>query len=146
MIYIGIDTGVKTGLAVWSCRAQKFLEIKTLKLHQAMRSVRQYKTAAEAGFYKGLIVRFEDARLRKWYGSNSNTKLQGAGSIKRDAKIWEDYLTDMMITFEAVAPAKGMTKMSPDPFKALTKWQEKTSEHSRDAALLVFGLKNKNEI
>lgn len=138
MIYIGIDTGVSTGLAVWSCRAMKFIEIETLKIHQAMQTVIEFNISAEAGFYSGLTVIIEDARLRKWYGNNSNAKLQGAGSVKRDAKIWEDFLKDKGINFELVAPSKGMTKMNAKSFEFLTKWTNKTSEHSRDAALLIF--------
>lgn len=138
MIFIGIDTGVKTGLAVWSSRSKRFVEISTCKIHEAMRTVRQYQTAAEAGFYSGLLVRVEDARLRKWYGNRSEAKRQGAGSVKRDAKIWEDYLTDIGVSFELCEPQKGLTKVDAQQFKLLTKWTERTSSHSRDAALLVF--------
>ena len=139
MLYIGIDTGVNTGVAVWSCRSKRLLEVETMKIHEAMKLVRQYKTSADAGFYKGILVCVEDARLRKWFGKNSNAKLQGAGSIKRDAKIWEDYLIDMEIDFKLICPSKGMTKMKAEPFKKLTGWKGKTNSHSRDAALLVFG-------
>ncbi len=66
-------------------------------------------------------------------------KQQGAGSVKRDCKIWEDFLTDLDIPFEMVAPRKGMTKYSAAAFKKLTGYEGKTSEHARDAAMLVFG-------
>jgi hypothetical protein len=36
-------------------------------------------------------------------------------------------------------PAKGATKLDPDFFKALTGWKKRTSEHARDAAMIVFG-------
>ena len=34
-------------------------------------------------------LRIEDARLRKWYGNAGREELQGAGSVNRDASIWE---------------------------------------------------------
>ena len=66
-------------------------------------------------------------------------KLQGVGSVKRDASIWEDYLTDLGIEFEMVAPKRNVTKLSQDRFKAMTGWKNRTNEHGRDAAMLVFG-------
>lgn len=136
MILIGIDTGVSTGVAVWDTATRQLLQVKCLMIHQAIELVEGFNARAKIKVY------FEDARLRKWYGKNSNAKLQGAGSVKRDAKIWEDFLNDKGIESVAVAPAKGMTKMKAPAFKMLTKWDEQTNEHSRDAALLVYGRTN----
>ena len=85
------------------------------------------------------MVIFEDARLRKWYGSKSDAKLQGAGSVKRDSSIWEDFLKDKGIPFQGIHPLQGLTKLTSVYFKRITKWDGKTSEHSRDAAMLVIG-------
>ena len=40
MIYIGIDTGVNTGVAVWDNRQRTFLQIETMMIHRAMEIVR----------------------------------------------------------------------------------------------------------
>ncbi len=142
MYYIGIDTGVNTGVAIWDNRKRSLLQVETMKIHQAMELVKRYKEVAAANGAK-LIVRVEDARLRKWFGCNSpqkdRAKLQGAGSVKRDCSIWEDYLTDIGIEFQMVAPKNNATKISSESFKALTGWKKRTSEHCRDAAMLVFG-------
>ena len=37
-------------------------------------------------------------------------RLQGVGSVKRDATIWEDYLTELGVEFEMVAPKRNITK------------------------------------
>lgn len=63
----------------------------------------------------------------------------GAGSIKRDAKIWQDFLEDGKYNFEMVAPKNNTTKLRADVFSKMTNWKDKTNEHSRDAAMLVFG-------
>lgn len=136
-ILIGIDTGTNTGLAVWDSRRRGFLEVKTYKIHQAMQRVMDFSLIAEKE-ETTLKVYFEDARLRKWYTGGAEKK-QGAGSIKRDAVIWQDFLTDLGIEFSSVAPHKGMTKLKPEYFERLTGWKGRTSHHARDAAMLVFG-------
>jgi hypothetical protein len=137
MIYVGIDTGKHTGVAVWcSGRNNNFFSmIKTMPIHKAMKVVMDLKES----YKDDLFVIFEDARQRKYFGSSGKEVWQGAGSIKRDAVIWEDFLTDEGIAFRAVPPAKGSTKKTPKAFKDLTGWAAPTSEHSRDAAMLVFG-------
>lgn len=138
-IYIGIDTGVNTGLAVWDAVKKRFTQVHTLKIHTAFNVVE--KVIWESlSIHMTATVRVEDARLRKWFGEQvGREQLQGAGSIKRDAKIWEDFLTDLGCEFEMVAPKNNRTKVNAKSFEQMTGWQERTSEHSRDAAMLVFG-------
>lgn len=134
---IGIDTGTQTGYAVWNIETKGFEEIQTLKIHQALDSVLEYHKL----YGDKLLVRFEDARLRKWYGRATNAKLQGVGSVKRDAKIWEDFLKDNLINYEAVHPKNIRTKLKSERFQRITKYKGRTSEHARDAAMLVFKFK-----
>ena len=136
MICIGIDPGTHTGVAVWDTREGKFLSLETLWIHDALFYVKRLSEE-----YRGQIqVVFEDARQRKWYGKgNTNAKLQGAGSVKRDCSIWEDFCKDYGIPFRAIPPVKGATKITPEYFKLISHYQGRTSEHSRDAAMLVIG-------
>jgi hypothetical protein len=130
--YIGIDCGVNTGVAVWNSEAQKFIGVGSMKIHEAMELIKDYVFSME------VFVRVEDARLRKWFGPRSDAKLQGAGSVKRDAKIWEDFLVFYNIPFEMVPPQFNATKLKAEVFAKITKWERKTNEHARDAAMLVF--------
>ena len=132
MLYIGIDTGVHTGFAVWDSKERKLIELSTLKIHTAMLRVKELSISDE------VVVYFEDARKRKWFGSAGREQLQGAGSVKRDCTIWEDFLTDLDIPYHAVAPKNNTTKMNADLFAKITHWEGRTSEHARDAAFLVF--------
>lgn len=129
--YIGIDPGTNTGIAIWSVASQSFLTIDCVKLHKAMEMVLSISG-------KGVCVRFEDARLRTWFGNSGREVLQGVGSIKRDCNIWEDFLLDNNIVYEKVKPKAGSTKWAADYFKKVTGWAERTNEHSRDAAVLVY--------
>lgn len=146
MIVIGIDPGDHTGLAVWDTGQQAFVLLATLPLHKAMQEVVKWTTAPElAPQRKGKKVHVvcEDARQRTWFAPERNVseyrgKLMGAGAAKRDAKIWEEFLADNGINYEAHKPQAGTTKWSADYFTRITGYTGRTSEHARDAALLVF--------
>lgn len=133
---IGLDPGVNTGIAVWDCEKKRFDLIATLKIHEAM----NYINLIDNSYTFKVIV--EDAR-KATFGRNNEKdfhKAQGAGSVKRDCKIWEDFLTDLGFDFEMKRPRKSITKLSSESFKILTKWEGRTSSHSRDSALLVIGM------
>lgn len=140
MLYIGIDTGVHTGIAVWDSDKQKFIRVETVKIHEAMAIVARI---AETDI--DLHVRFEDARQRKWIPMSKNMtaelgRSQGAGYVKAHCQIWEDFLTDYQISFEAIPPRRNVTKLSAEQFERITGHKARTSEHARDAAMLVYGL------
>lgn len=134
--YLGIDTGTNTGVAIWDTQAKNFITLETCRIHVAMKIVEDIYDLVENEIH----VRVEDARLRRWYNNSDREKLQGAGSIKRDAVIWEDFLKDLGVSFEMVAPKNNITKLDMDRFGKLTGWNERCSGHARDAAFLVFGL------
>ena len=135
MICIGMDPGTHTGVAVWDTRVGKFLSLETMPIHQALMEVYKWRQRPVE-----IQVVFEDARQRTWFGKgDTNAKAQGAGSVKRDCSIWEDFCKDYGIPFWAKPPVKGATKVSADYFKMVSHWEGRTSEHSRDAAMLVLG-------
>jgi len=134
-IIIGIDPGTETGFAVWDKLDREFREINSCKIHEALRRVLEY----QRNHWEELFVRFEDARLRTWFGNTGPEKWKGAGSIMRDCSIWQDFLQDNGVHFAGMAPRIGLTKMPADKFKAFTGWQWKTNNHGRDAAMLVYG-------
>ena len=140
-VHIGIDPGVKTGYAAWDCATRKFASVQTLQIHQAMEYVLQHHRAGTLA-----MVSFEDARQRTWFGGADSRQQkygagirEGVGSVKRDCSIWADFLDFHMIDFLAVKPQAGATKWDAETFKRITGWTERTSEHARDAGLLVFG-------
>lgn len=134
-IAIGIDSGVSTGFAIWNKEKKRFDELKTVKIHDAMFRI---KDMYDKGY--SMIVRVEDARLRKWFGNAGREKLQGAGSVKRDASVWEDFLTEYSIPHEMVAPKNNKTKLDATTFKKITGYVGQTSQHARDAGFLVYNL------
>lgn len=142
MIAIGIDPGTKTGLAVKDLQTGKFLEIKTMKIHEAFDVLLGYRMGTKP---QELFVVVEDARKRQWFGKAGREKLQGAGSIKRDCVIWQDFLSDLPgCNFRFEPPKKGATKWSLNVWQKATGWTGRTSEHARDAALLIHRLNARN--
>lgn len=135
-IIIGIDPGVNTGVAIYSKETKKLVSVVSTEIHEAMKIVSQnYAAHGQA-----LLVRFEDARLRNWFGTAGREQLQGAGSIKRDCKIWEDFLSSLGVPFEMIPPNRNVTKLNKEQFKRITEYPFRTNEHGRDAAMLVFGM------
>lgn len=133
-LIIGIDPGVKTGFAVVRPMIMKLLAANTYSIIEAFAQVRHLKSEGHQ-----IEIWFEDSRQRKWFGKKDREALQGAGSIKRDCKIWQEFCEYYNIPFKAIPPQKGQTKWDAKYFKRITGWTSRTSEHARDAAALVFG-------
>ena len=132
---IGIDPGKVTGCAIWDCKKQEFYTVFSGGILDVMDKLEIYTVFGENFFF------IENPNLRKWYGNNSNQKQQGAGSIKRDYSIWVEWFNKMDAEYYQLNPKNIRTKLDAGSFKNITKWTEKTNEHSRDAAMMVFGQK-----
>jgi hypothetical protein len=128
---IGIDPGVHTGIAVID-KSNKYIFITSMQILQSIDYVKLLQTRGE------VVLIIEDARQRKWFGSNANAKQQGAGSIKRDATIWEELCNATNIDALFCAPAKGRTKIDKKLFHKITNWNKQTNEHGRDASMLII--------
>ena len=135
-VLIGIDTGVKTGYAVAHDvgNGGQLEEVKTLSITRAMDRV---KELAEVHGKENMKLYIEDARLRTWV-VGGREKLQGVGSVKRDALIWDNWCKEQGFHYVMVHPKENATKLKPERFKQLTGYVKQTSEHGRDAAMLVF--------
>lgn len=153
---IGIDPGKTTGVAIKRMDAFNgtLTEVTSCALHRAFALLAPYDRATT-------LVVFEDARLREWYGTGEQALyrkfignmpmtqqerhaykglLLGAGSVKRDCTIWEDYLTDEGFLFVGQRPQAKKTKLQGDFFKRVTGYKARTNEHGRDAAMLIINL------
>lgn len=138
MIVVGIDPGIHTGLAVWDTSTRQFLEIRTVGIVSAM----EYLSEIRQDRGIGLLV-FEDARQRTWIPREKDIRqvkgrAMGAGSVKRDCSIWEEWCKAKGIQFIATRPKTGLTKLTDAYFRGLTGYDRRTNDHGRDAAMLVF--------
>lgn len=127
-IRIGIDPGRSTGIAITGSDG-KLRNLDTLLIHEAMDAVKSVAHIPD------ILVVVEDARKR----SGRPEAAQGAGSVKRDCTIWEDFLTSLKISFKMVPPIKNGTRFRDQIFKAhYPYWTKRTSEHARSAANLLI--------
>lgn len=133
-LYIGIDPGVQTGFATYNPYFKK-LTVETSRTHKIWEAVKELSKSDE------VIVYLEDARLRKWFGNLGKEAHQGAGAIKVQCTLWQQFLDDNEIAYQLVPPKANLTKLTKDQFKALTGYPKATSVHGRDAAMLVFNRK-----
>ena len=138
-VLVGIDCGVKTGVSM-SINGKIEL-LKTMGIVRAMEFVE-----FECRVQVGVKIYIEDARKRTWIPKEKNLKARigrakGAGSVSRDAQIWEEFCKLHGFEYELVAPKNNKTKLDAESFKRLTGWTCQTNEHGRDAAMLIYGRK-----
>lgn len=140
-IVIGIDPGTNTGFTAYNCDTKQYLHCETLPIHIAI--FRIEKLVEFDFFPRGMLIIVEDSR----HISGPNEKKLGAGSIRRDCSIWEDYLEELVkrtskdITFIFVRPTNNKyLKMNPHEWTKYSKYQgnRMPSEHARDSATYLF--------
>lgn len=139
LIVVGIDPGVNTGFAIYSQEQKQLLKVESMAIHLAILEIRELHQL----YGEKLFVRIEDPNTYIPYKNvqQSSSRLQGAGSIKRDCKIWVDLLDHQKIRYELVSLRSSLKKLTSETFKNYTKWKQKTNEHGRDAAMLAFDYK-----
>ena len=132
---IGIDPGVRTGYAVWNRIDRDFTLVETDILIAAYNDLRDRMWHTDTDT-DPVAFRIEDARKR----GGKREKAQGAGSVKRDSKIWEEICQYHDWPYQLVPPLKNATKFNAQTFQNVTGWDGRTSQHARDAGMLVYGL------
>ena len=140
-IYIGIDPGETTGIAVWNSSKKKFIEFKGLKFWDAIKYVTEHLDDYDVKLIIENPNMNKAMHLSTIKGSKSEAMTlniaQKVGMNKRDAKLWIDYCKFMQVSFHTVKPIR--RKLDSDMFNRLTGWKERSNQHSRDAGMLVFG-------
>ena len=136
MLIAGIDPGVNTGIAVWDTASRQLVAVTCTGIVKAFRFLEDYRISR---------LYFEDARMRKWIPRERHIRqfkgrAMGAGSVKRDCSIWQEWCEVNGIEYVAVPPKNNTTKLSDAMFRGITGYDGRTNEHGRDAAMLVFGI------
>lgn len=132
-INIGIDPGTNTGIAI--VEDGILTMVKTLGITQAMKAI----SIMRMNRFDTITLHVENPNMRKFFGKTGREKLQGAGSIKRDYAIWEEFAKEEGITLVPVSPASIGSQFDNEAvFKAATGWTARTSKHGRDAVKIVY--------
>lgn len=140
MLVLGIDPGRHTGLASWDVDNRRLIHVWSTTIDQAFDQVNEMALLSP----QRLLVIFEDARRRSWYGRMDLMVAkyglgvrEGAGAAKRDATAWSHFLKRIDVPHVGIGPRAGGTKWSAQQFAAATGWAKQSNQHGRDAALLV---------
>jgi hypothetical protein len=137
---IGIDPD--KGIAVWDVRARRLLRVSTTTFWDIIEILRQAQM-----WDGGVEVHIEAPYMNKptWITSASrytqDKVSQNVGANKMKALLLVEFCRRMnIVCFERKPTAKSFTKMSAEQFAKITGWTDRTSDHGRDAAMLVFGI------
>ena len=152
MIYIGIDPGESTGLAIWDSRQGKITIMTTTTFWGAINTIKlnsdsptHIHVVIEDCTQNAPVFGIENT-YRSTKGLHAN-KLRAVarqginvGTVMEKTKLMIKWLEDNNILHSKVRPTKkSATKLKADTFNNITKWNKRTNEHQRDAAMLVFG-------
>lgn len=153
--YIGVDAGNYTGFAVWNSVAKKFRELDTYNFWQTIQRLTEYGNLMNKGQAMVTVV-IEDVTqnspvffAEKTYSNTEGEhkqklgavcmQAQRVGSVKEKTTLMIEFCEMWKIPIIKQRPTKGsLTKMKADKFKDMTGFEGRTSEHSRDAAMLCF--------
>lgn len=137
---IGIDAGKHTGLAIYNAISKKLTDLQTVDFWRAYELITRFYDSDSTlvvienpNLIKAVFIRGNIANAR------AQSKLsQNVGSVKRETGLLAEGLRRAGFTVEEVQPVRSKIKDSKY-FNKLTRWEGRTSQHARDAAMLVIG-------
>lgn len=137
MYLIGIDPGVSTGFAI--AKDGKIINVKTVDFWDCIKLLRDMQNM-------GIVVYVENPNANKPVffkrGANNAAMMQrvaqNVGSNKRDAQLIIQFCERYKIDVRPQKPL-GTKSIDANYFELLTGYKERTSQHGRDAAMLIAG-------
>lgn len=135
---VGIDPGTHTGLALYDAAEAKLEAVTALPFWEAAERLRTVaprvacvvvEDARRVGLY---------ARHRKLSGARRDRAARSIGMIDRDVSLWLDLCERLALPVVTAEPTR--SKWDADTFRRITGYTERTNEHGRDAARLVYGM------
>ena len=138
---VGIDPGIKCGWAMWDHTEQDFTAIKTLSFWDTIEAISLLRPMSMFTVYIEDPQQNKPVFARKGvHGPALSRVAQNVGSNKAYARLIIEFCERHGVQYKAVRPdSKSMTKMTAKQFQQMTGWMQRTSEHARDAAALVWG-------
>jgi hypothetical protein len=157
-IFIGIDAGKICGLSVWHKFEKKFLSIESCSFWECIESLERAKkfyipindydlTVVIEDVTQHSPVFFAMTTYKTTKGNHDNKIRAVCEQAKRVGMVWDK--TNLIMEWcekhnvkliKRKPTRRSGTKMKADTFKNFTKWQGATNEHSRDSAMLIFGM------
>ena len=140
---IGIDPGVQTGFAWYDRQQKEMVEFNTANFWEVY-----HRFASETAWRFECIVVIEVPNSKRpMYRRIDNNSDVGRirenmsakiGSNRREAELLADGLEQLGYEVRRVTPSR--TKLNAEQFARRTGIKTRTSQHVRDAVMLVYGL------
>jgi hypothetical protein len=130
---IGIDPGMNNGFAIYDRQLAQITHCTCLPLHVLFDTLKSWQK-------NGIEVFIENPNTWISFGSKkkSDARLQGAGAVKQTYRHIVEFLDDYEIAYTPTKLQGNLKKVSRDYFAKITGYTDKTNEHGRDAAMIVF--------
>ena len=132
---IGIDVGIVSGFAVFDRGEKRLIQVTSLKLFMLLERIRAWANNNEIRVY---IENPNTYRRFKGNEKQNSAKMAGSGAVKQTYKHIVELLEYDKIPFTPVSVIGTLKKLDAETFAKYTKWEGKTNEHGRDAAMIVF--------
>lgn len=140
MRVIGLDPGVNTGMAVYE--DGELVSLQTIEPHQIEWHLSQYQ-------FQPLFVVFEDSRLQSHVWLPSQSKGVAANIARKVGMVdaW-CYLIERVceqhdIAYMRISPKAKGGKIDAELFKKVTRWDKRSNQHERDAAIVAWHFRSK---
>lgn len=145
---IGLDPGVKTGFCLYDNTARKIVKLCTLEFWEVFDIISQLNDSYITGI-KRLKFVIENPALNKptfnKEGGNTALKMQkiaqNVGYNKREAMLLIEGIRRLGYEVKEVVPSKKSAykgKITKQFFNKLSGWTGSSSQHARDAGMLVI--------
>lgn len=147
-IYIGVDPDNHlNGLAVYDPEV-KDLELRLVSFWDLIEELESYLVPIHVVIEAGWLIsksnwhqKYFDKKTNSWKDHSNLTKQKiskNVGSNHQVGILLAEYCGHKQIPFTLVKP---QGKIDAKTFKAITKYEGRTNQETRDAAMLVFGRK-----
>lgn len=149
-IYVGIDPGVKTGWAIYSSSRRKLIDVRTKSFLQVLVAANEIEVGVHEIIDEDdeVIFCIESPGLNKpTFPRNVNRRVierisRNVGANCREAELLISCIGEYGFRVIKCRPKRNKLsrgKMKAKEFQRLTGYEGRTSQHGRDAALLVWG-------
>ena len=130
---IGIDPGMNNGFAIYDRQLAEITHCNSMPLHVLLDTLKLWQ--------KNEIEVFIE-NPNTWVGfkgkKGNDARLQGAGAVKQTYRHIVEFLEEYAIPYTPTKLQGNLKKVSKDYFAKVTGYKDRTNEHARDAAMIVF--------
>lgn len=146
-VFIGIDGGVSNGFAVWNKTRRELVIIETLSFWDCIDRIGDfYDLCRKENIVLTVVVEDVEMNRPTFARENTNEKMmqkisQNVGGVKAYTRLIIEWCERKNIPVIKMRPSKkSATKLSAETFNKITGWEGKTSQHGRDAGMMVYAL------